>query len=121
MRLSERLFKGRTGALFCDTGKVTNSIKSRVAAEGNGGTSMLSMVAPAGIEYMPDRYEDAVILSEDDRRLLMGIRKNNTDNDLKAGELLLYSKGGAKLYLNNDGEIRITGTVFINDVPLEVD
>ena len=121
MRISERLYKGRSDALFCDTGRVTNSIKSRVAAECNGGTSMLSMVSPAGIEYIPDKDEDAVILSEDNRRLFMGIRRNHTDNELKAGELLLYSKGGARIYLNNDGEIRITGTVVINGVTLEAE
>ena len=50
----------------------------------------------------------------------MGIRRNNTEHDLKAGELMLYSKGGAVIYLTNDGEIRISGNVIINGVPLEV-
>ncbi len=121
MRISERLYKGRAGALSCGTGRVTNGIKSRVAAEGSSGTSMLSLVAPPGMEYVPHRDEDAVILSEDNRRLFMGIRMNRTENDLKAGELLLYSKGGASIYLTNDGEIMITGTVIINGVPLEVE
>ncbi len=120
MRISERLFRGRTAGLYCDTGRITNSLKSTVAADGAGGASQLAMVAPEGIEYVPDRDGDAVILCENDRRLFMGIRRNNTEHDLKAGELMLYSKGGAVIYLTNDGEIRISGNVIINGVPLEV-
>ena len=61
MRISERLFRGRTAGLYCDTGRITNSLKSTVAADGAGGASQLAMVAPEGIEYVPDRDGDAVI------------------------------------------------------------
>ena len=37
MRISERLFRGRTAGLYCDTGRITNRLKSTVAADGAGG------------------------------------------------------------------------------------
>ncbi len=120
MRLSERLYRGNREGLYCDTGRVTNSVKGSVAAQGTGGASQLSMVTPGGVEYVPDRDDEAVILWGNKRRLFIGKRRNTTSNNLKPGELLLYSKGGASIYLTNEGEIRITGTVTINGEPLEV-
>lgn len=70
----------------------------------------IALCAPYGILFAPPQGEKAVVLPLADQAVCLGtISEKET---VQPGELLLYSKGGAKILLSNDGKVYINGKEF---------
>ncbi len=89
---------------------VTSAYKNRVNVEGLGETREAKLIAPYGIIWLPPIGATAEIIKNWGREkhsVAIGVLME--DKGILPGELLLYSSGGAKIHLKNDG------TVMIND------
>lgn len=70
----------------------------------------LPLSAPWGIAYLPPNSAQAVVVTTVSGSVCIGTLAE--DRGLAAGELLLFSLGGAEIYLKNSGEVVINGQVF---------
>ncbi len=68
------------------------------------------LVSPWGIDYSPPSSARAVVVQTASGMACMGVLSES--RGLQPGELLLYSAGGAEIYLKNNGEVVINGQVF---------
>ena len=68
----------------------------------------LPVVAPYGIVYAPPVGERSMVIPCGSGRACMGVIAPPPE-DLEAGELMLYSSGGARIVLKNDGRVLING------------
>lgn len=80
------------------------------SAQGAGGYRQLPAAGPWGIAWKAPNAAQAVVLTTDSGSVCVGtVCPGNT---LAPGELLLFSAGGAKIWLKNSGEVEINGQVF---------
>lgn len=63
-----------------------------------------------GIACAPPAGAQAVLIQTESGAACIGVIMEN--KNLEPGELLLYSAGGAEIYLKNSGEIVLNGQVF---------
>ena len=75
----------------------------------------LGTFAPAGVVWQP-RAGDTVLVIKggvgcQERCIVGADTAASAPKDMAAGELFLYSAGGASLYLKNDGSIAVVGDV----------
>ena len=70
----------------------------------------LPFAGPWGIAYQPPNAAQAVVVSTTAGDTCIGALAQ--DRGLKPGELMLFSFGGAEIYLKNNGEIEINGQGF---------
>lgn len=71
----------------------------------------IDKIAPYGIAYVPPRDERAVVIPVGRGQVCAGVVCSNFAS-VKPGELMLFSEGGAKILLKNDGSVVINGQVF---------
>ena len=64
-------------------------------------------VAPYGIAYVPPKGATAVVLPTEAGAMALGVEMPH--ESLEPGELMLYSAGGARIVLKNDGSVQING------------
>ena len=95
-----------------------NAVKGELSAGGavssSGEHKGVAMCFPYGVVSIPPAGERAVVLPLDDGEVGLGVLKKAVG--LEAGELMLYSKGGATLVLKNDGRVLINGRELINGI-----
>ena len=95
-------------------GKVTGHSGSAVLVQSDTDYQSLRLAAPYGITCVPPTDAVAVVLSAgtgDGRNdVCIGTRVDTVQ--IKPGELLLRSAGGATIYLKNSGEVEINGRIF---------
>ena len=95
-----------------------NAVKGELSAGGavssSGEHKGVEMCFPYGVVSIPPAGERAVVLPLDDGEVGLGVLKKAVG--LEAGELMLYSKGGASLVLKNDGRVLINGRELINGI-----
>ena len=95
-----------------------NAVKGELSAGGavssSGEHKGVEMCFPYGLVSIPPAGERAVVLPLDDGEVGLGVLKKAVG--LEAGELMLYSKGGATLVLKNDGRVLINGRELINGI-----
>ncbi len=93
-----------------------NAVKGELSAGGavssSGEHKGVEMCFPYGVVSVPPAGERAVVLPLDDGEVGLGVLKKAVG--LEAGELMLYSKGGASLVLKNDGRVLINGRELVN-------
>lgn len=77
---------------------------------GSGEYRDFALAAPWGIAYMPPDAARAVLVNSTEGMVCAGAVVEETA--LEPGELLLFSQGGARIYLKNSGEVVINGQVF---------
>lgn len=70
----------------------------------------IKVVSPRGIAYMPVQGDKTVVIPVGDENVCIGAI--NESAELEAGELMLYSSGGAKIVLKNNGEVLINNTTI---------
>ena len=70
----------------------------------------LAFSGPWGIAYLPPDAAQAVVVSTSAGETCVGTLAER--RGIGPGELMLFSAGGAEIYLKNNGEIEINGQVF---------
>lgn len=68
-------------------------------------------IVPYGIMYSAPIGSKSVVVPVGKSQVCAGIICNRND-ELEPGELLLFSSGGAKIHLKNDGTVIINGKIF---------
>ena len=85
-----------------------NSINKPTAESGNVVMSEIGNNAIiASGEHIPPVKEKAVVLPLADKEVCVGVISEVSS--VQPGEILLKSKGGAEVYLKNDGSVYING------------
>lgn len=79
-------------------------------AQGRQEYRSLRRAAPWGVAYLPPATAQAVLVESTSGMVCVGTLSES--KNLSPGELLLYSAGGARIYLKNNGEVEINGQVF---------
>ena len=95
---------------IADKGTVALSEGGRVNVRASGEHVGVPVAAPYGIAYVPPEGADAVLLPASGGSVCIGSFVK--DKGLEAGEIMLYSAGGAELILQNDGTILANGKVI---------
>ena len=111
MKISKEL-SNKNKNLTCIRGKAVSSADRRIAAASSDGMAQFSVVAPKGIDYVPQMNDDSVVISSENERLCIGVRRSDNPYEIQTGELALYSQGGAYIILKNNGTVIINGQVF---------
>lgn len=106
MWITQQILAAQSARPAADLARMTGNAAARGASEYCG----LPFAGPWGIAYQPPDAAQAVIVATSAGDACIGTLA--ADRDLKPGELLLYSSGGAELYLKNNGDIVINGQVF---------
>ena len=76
----------------------------------------LPAAAPGGYAWRPRFGENVLVLKGGEtggERYIVGALEEDAEA-LGEGEICLYSAGGTKLYLRNDGRIELFGALYIN-------
>lgn len=110
MWISQQMIASQKAPPQAQLGCVTGSVRAGIVAQGAGEYRNLQEAAPYGVAFLPPEGAQAVILSSDAGNVCIGTLTE--DKGLQAGELMLYSAGGASVYLKNSGEVVINGQVF---------
>jgi hypothetical protein len=106
MWISQKIIESQAAKPSAKLAEMTGGSAAQGASEYRG----LPFAGPWGIAYQPPNAAQAVIVSTSAGDACIGTLA--ADRGLKPGELLLYSSGGAEIYLKNNGEIVINGQVF---------
>lgn len=91
--------------------RITAADKSHIDANGTKLHSSLPCLAPFGIASIMPSGSQAVIIPVGTGSAALGIVQS-TSEELEAGEIMLYSAGGARLVLKNNGSIIANGKVI---------
>ncbi len=89
-------------------GEVRSAGQGSVSVSGTREYHGLPLIAPAGIAYMPAVGTQTVVVPCEGGAVCMGVIAPPPES-LEAGELMLYSAGGARIVLKNDGKVLING------------
>ncbi len=81
----------------------------------DGETRNLAVFAPGGYAWRPAAGEQVLVLKAGAAGAVAGARTR--DAGLSAGEVLIFSSGGASIRLGADGSLELVGNVKINGVP----
>ena len=106
MWISNQMIAARRETPSADAARITGSGSARGAGCYRG----LPFTGPWGIAYHPPNAAQAVIVSTSAGDTCVGTIAEN--RGIQPGELLLFSAGGADIYLKNSGEIEINGQTF---------
>ena len=110
MWISQQIIAAQKAQPQAKLGAVTGNMQAGIVAQGSGEYRNLQAAVPYGIASLPPEGAQAVILTSDAGNICIGTLAE--DKGVAAGEVLLYSAGGASIYLKNSGEVVINGQVF---------
>ncbi len=107
---------------FCPTdrrqpsgfGEITIPTQTAAAMAGGREQRLLPVISPGGYIWAPAVGQRVYVLREG-TPCILGVHP--PEETLSPGEVLLYS-GNASLKLSPNGEIRLTGQVFLNGTPM---
>lgn len=95
---------------------VENDESSESSVSGAQGYMAVEKASPYGIAYSAPKGMKSVIAPVGDSQVCVGVISfNPTQIQIEEGELLLFSSGGAKIYLKNDGTVVINGQTFSSE------
>ena len=97
-------FKGSGASL----GEVQAAGTGKVSVRSTAEYRSIPVLAPYGIAYIAPVGERSLVLPTEDGSVCVGVVAPAAP-DLQAGELMLYSAGGASIVLKNDGRVLING------------
>ncbi len=106
MWISRQMIAARAARPAADVASVTGPD----GAAGVNEYRALPFAGPWGIAYFPPEAAQAVVVSTSAGDVGVGALAEK--RGIAPGELMLFSAGGAELYLKNSGEIVINGQVF---------
>ncbi len=111
MWLTSFMAKNTKDRKSASAGSVTGVKGGRVEVDASLRQLNLPVVSPYGVVYVPPVGEHAVLVSTDAGDACIGVVMKGYE-DLKQGELMLSSAGGASIVLKNDGRVLINGKEF---------
>lgn len=116
MWLAEKLVNDDGKTNIIDAAGVASSSNALVTATGRDGKSKMSIAAPYGIMYSPPVNDLAVMIKADSGDICLGtiVKANEINNLPHAGEIYLFSDGGAYIRLLNSGDIEVGGQIYIS-------
>lgn len=85
-------------------------VNGQAVMQGESEYRGLPLCAPWGIAYFPPTAAQGVVVSTRNGAVCVGTLTEK--KGLAPGELMLFSAGGAEIYLKNSGEVVINGQVF---------
>lgn len=101
-----------TGRSFSSQGVSSGEIRaadsSGVSVSATRDYNSLPVVTPAGIAYVPVAGTPALVTDGSGGAVCLGVIASPPP-ELQAGELMLYSAGGASIVLKNNGKVLING------------
>ena len=106
MWISQQIIDMREKRPSADVAEVTGNSKANGVNEYRG----LPFAGPWGIAYLPPNAAQAVVVSTNAGNACIGTIAQ--EKGLSPGELMLFSSGGAEIYLKNNGDIEINGQIF---------
>lgn len=106
MWISQQMIEARGRKPEADVASVTGAGTAQGAQEYRS----LPFAGPWGIAYRPPNAAQAVVVSTSAGDTCIGVLAQ--EKGLQPGELMLFSSGGAEIYLKNSGEIEINGQTF---------
>lgn len=80
--------------------------------------------APGGYAWRPRCGERVLVVRGDTEETCWvagSLDGETVQETLSDGEVCIYSTGGASIRLRSDGRVEITGTVYVNGVPLKTE
>lgn len=92
-------------------GEVVRSEDNTVNVFSSVEQSNVKVALPYGLYSVPQIGDNSVIIPTENGNVVVGVCNNNSHN-LEVGEVLLCSAGGAKILLNNKGQVLINGKVI---------
>lgn len=102
---------GNTTQRTAERGSVVYSEGGKMSVAGSIGCENVKKAVPYGIAYSAPLGEKTVTIPVGNADVCVGVVENN-NNNLEQGEIMLFSSGGAKIILKNDGTVIINGQVF---------
>ncbi len=108
MWLSRRLTEKRIST-SAELGQVTRSGKQLTTA-GTAEVRNIPMLVPYGVEGMPPKGENTMMIPCAQGAVCAGIIVNQMD--VAEGEVRVFSMGGAEIRLKNNGDVVINGMVI---------
>lgn len=111
MWLLDYITKNSLKSADTSQGDVTSTGENSVNVSSSLEHRNVSLIAPYGVFYNPPVGEQSVVLPVDGSYVSLGV-VSQSSHSLSPGELMLCSKGGAKIVLKNDGSVEINGKVF---------
>ncbi len=107
MWISESLSKTSIAKPTAVRGNVVGSKTGKTEVVSSAEYKGLKCVTPYGVISIPPVSEEAVVLPLVDNEVCIGVVTEVAS--VQPGEILLKSKGGAEIYLKNDGSVYING------------
>ncbi len=104
-----RNMASKTRKSFLDTAASDSGTDTRVSAISGEGKGQCEIVNPPGILSVPGRNNDIFIIPTERGQACLGVRVPYYEKNVKPGEVLLMSDGGATIKLANDGKVYING------------
>ena len=76
----------------------------------------MPLFVPGGYAWRPRAGETVLVIKAGDAVCVTGT-ESGAETDLAAGEVKIFSAGGASILLKNDGTVEISGTLTVNGAP----
>lgn len=112
MWITEKL-EQNSNNVFATTANVLQTDRHTISTSGNESQKGIISFLPFGIESIPPCESEVLLINADSGVVCTGCELNN--KTIKAGELHLFSKGGANIILKNNGEISLNGLCITKD------
>ena len=96
------------GADKASAGEIRTANRSGVAVSATRDYGALPLISPAGIAYVPVAGSSTMVMEGAGGAVCLGVIAQPPAG-LEAGELMLFSAGGASIVLKNDGRVLING------------
>ncbi len=98
------------GSTPIEQGSIKGSLNGLVEVNASSSFPKIPVAVPFGIASVPPEGESSVVASVGNGDVCLGVLAK--DKELKPGEIMLFSQGGATLKLSNDGHVYINGVMY---------
>lgn len=106
MWISQQITAAQNRKTAAEVAEVTGAAVMQGESEYRG----IPFLGPWGIAYLPPNTAKTVVVGTGSRNACIGAVTQ--EKGIAPGELLLFSSGGASIYLKNNGDVVINGQVF---------
>lgn len=112
MWITEQLGQ-KEGQAVATTADVTMTDKNKVSTSGSENLKGVPVFSPFGVQSIPPAGTTVLLVNADKGAVCCG--SINNKGNLEAGEVKIYSSGGASIVLKNNGDILLNGAKITRD------